>query len=88
MLGVEKSLEVISDVKELVVDAVGLIKGGSFSFLKLGSLFKVASDIQELVVDAKGALPELAELDASEAGKLTEAAYSAVKEIVASLAVK
>jgi hypothetical protein len=86
-LGVQKSLEVITDVEVLVVEVVDLLKSG-VSLSKFGKILTIVGVVQELVADAKEALPELKEVDAAEAGKLAEASYKAVQKIVQALVVK
>lgn len=86
-MGVDKSLEVIEGVKVLVIEGADLLKNG-ISLSKFGKLITIVGIVQELVMDAKGALPEVKELDSVEAGRLTEASYKAVQEIVKSLAKK
>ena len=86
-MGVEKSLEVIEGIKVLVTEGSDLLKNG-ISLSKLGKLISIVGLVQELVMDAKAALPELGDIDSMEAGKLTEASYKAVQEIVKAIAKK
>ncbi len=87
-LGVTKSIEVIQDIQLVALSVSKLFKSGGFSIFRISEILKLVADVQELVSDAQGALPELKDLDAAEVGKLTEASYSAVRNIIAALVVK
>lgn len=81
MAGIAKSVETIQDVGEVVVDVATLVKGG-VSLGNLGHLLAILNDVKELIADARQALPELADVDAAEAGQLATAAYTQIKRIV------
>lgn len=83
--GIDKTLETLDDVGELVADAVTLVKRG----VGLGSLprlLEILRDVQALAEDAPAALPELKDVDAVEAGRIATSAYTQVKKIVAAIA--
>lgn len=84
MAGIDHVLVSIDGIKKLVVDATVMVKDG-ISFGDLPLLFKVLSDLKVLVDNVPDALPEIKDLDPVEAGKVTEAAYVAVKEVLAVL---
>jgi hypothetical protein len=87
-MDVQKSLEVIDDLGELVADAAALIKSGAPLGLEtFKKVFELAMDLKELAADAPDALPELKDLDANEVGQLGAAAFSAVGKILAALKV-
>ncbi len=84
-VGIDKTLETLDDVGELVADAITLVK----RCIGLGSLprlLEILRDVQELAQDAPSALPELTDVDPVEAGKIATAAYIQVKKIVAAIA--
>ncbi len=80
-VGIDKSLAVIGDLKGVIVGSVALIRGG----ISLSQVLMLAGSVNQLVQDSKGALPELSDIDPAEAGKLCEAAYGAVKEVIKAL---
>lgn len=88
-LGIVKTLEVISDLKALAVDGIGLAKSATRGPIGwpalLAAVVKVAGDVKDLVADAPEALPELKEVDPAEAGQLATAAYGLVKDVMAAL---
>ncbi len=85
MAGIDKTLETLEAVGELVVDVVDLMKKG----VGLGSLARLLGVLHDLSLigeDAPGALPELADVDSAEAGRIATTAYVVVKRIVAAVA--
>lgn len=86
MAGIERSLEVFDDLEKIAGQVFGITKQG----LGLGSSLKVLELLRhavELVKDAQAALPELADLDAQESGRLAERAFGLVKAIILSVKV-
>lgn len=91
MLGIVKTLETVADVKAMAIDAIRLAKaaqrGGVLSWPAIfNGVLKIGSDVKELVGDAPLALPELKDVDATEAGTIATAAYDLVKAVVNELA--
>ena len=89
MPGIVETLETIGDFKNLAVDGIALAKAAMRGPLGWGVVFagvlKVVADVKELS-DLASALPELADIDAAEAGQIGSAAYGAVKAIIGALA--
>ncbi len=89
-IGIDKTLETISDLTSLGINAIYLAKAATRGVLGWGQILagvvKVAGDVKELVADAPSALPELKDLDSAEMGVIGSAAYDAVKAIVMALA--
>lgn len=81
MAGIQETLETIQALKELVVDAIDVSKGG-ITFSDLAKLFEIIGDLKDLADSAPKALPELKDLDAGEIGQISAAAYQALREIV------
>jgi hypothetical protein len=88
MPGIVETLETIGDLKNLSVDGIALVKSALRGPLGIGGIFtgvlKVVADVKELA-DAPLALPELKDLDATEAGQIGAASYVCVKAIIAAL---
>ncbi len=84
-LGIAKTLETIGDLKVLAVDGIRLAKTGPFGLSLFTSLLKVVADVKELIADAPAALPELTDLDATEAGQVGSAAYDLVAGVIAAV---
>ena len=80
-LGVGKTLEVFEDLGAVGVVIAGMVKNpmSIMDFFKLMALLNAA---KELIVDLPAALPELADLDASETGMLAGAVYSLVEKLI------
>lgn len=85
MAGIDKTLETLEDVGELVVDVVDLVKRG-VGIGSLGRLFEVVRVLTEVGRDAPMALPELTDVDSAEAGRIASAAYVQIKRIVVAVA--
>lgn len=85
MVGIEHALKSVDAVKALVIDGVKVAKDG-LSLSDLPALFKVLNDVKNVLDHAPQALPELKDLDPTEAGQLTTAAYQAVQEILVAVA--
>lgn len=81
-LSIDKTIKSLDDLGELVLDVMALVKRG-IGLGSLASLVEAVSDLRELSEDLPGALPELADLDASEAARIAAAAYSQLQKIVA-----
>ncbi len=82
MATIDKTLETIDDIGRLVTNVVALMRSG-ITIGTLGRARAIVGDLRELAEDAPGALPELADLDSTEAGRLAAAAYAQVKRILA-----
>lgn len=88
MAGVDKSLEVFSDLSVLAVSGVSVAKafkhgiGLGALLSSVGELLKLGKAVEELVKDVPGALPELVDLDAHESALIGAAAYDLVKKVV------
>lgn len=84
MQGIEHAKKTLEGLGELTCDAVGIVRSG----VGLGSIkkvFEILEDAKVLIYEAPQALPELADLDASECAQLGASAYSVVKRIVESI---
>lgn len=84
-VGIEKTLATIAGLQELATDGIRLVKKGAWGLGSLGSLLEILSDVRVLSVDAVHVLPELADLDAAETGKIGTAAFNLVKAVVAAV---
>lgn len=89
-LPITQTLKTLSDLQTVIVDGVKMAKdaaaGGFGSWAKLFTdVMGVASDVRSVVTDAPGALPELKDVDAAEAGQIATAAYDLVKAVVAAV---
>lgn len=84
-IGIDKTLETLEDVGELVVDVLELAKRG-VGLGSLARLLEILRDVQAVGTDAPAALPELTDIDPVEAGRLATAAYVQVKRIVLAIA--
>lgn len=86
MAGITEILETMEELKELTKDIIDLKKSG----LSLESIPKVVEIVGNVVQlsDAGKAMPEIKDIDATEAGVLMEAAYIHFKELAAYLANK
>lgn len=82
MAGIEKTVECFDDLGNLAVAAIGIVKTGGFSFGSLPKILQAVAQIGELVKDLPGALPELQDLDSTEAAQVGAAAFIMVKKIV------
>ncbi len=85
MIGIEKTLKTIGDLKNLAVDGIKIAKSGPFGLGILTGLLKIAGDIKDVVADAPGALPELKDLDGNESSQIGAAAYDLVSSVVGAL---
>ena len=87
ILGIEKTLEVFDDLGVLAVSGVKIAKAfktgiGLGAILRsLDELLALAKSGQELLKDVPGALPELLDLDSSEAERIGKASYALVKKV-------
>ena len=88
MAGIDKTLEVFSDLKVLAISAVELAKNFKRgmtlpAILKsIDDLLKLGKSVTELVKDLPGALPELVDLDSKESAQIGAAAYDLVKALI------
>jgi hypothetical protein len=85
-VGIDKTLKTVADLQKLAVDGISLVKAGPIGFGSLARLFGILSDIKDVANDAQGALPELKDVDAVEAGQLAAAAYVLVKAVMVAVA--
>jgi hypothetical protein len=89
MSGIVSTLKTIAAIQSISIDAIKTAKdatGGPFKIVKLlGDVARIGDDVKELVADAPAALPELKDIDASEAGQIAEASFGLVKAILAAL---
>ncbi len=85
-VGIDKTLETIADLQKLVVDGLDLVKRGSIGLGSLTRLLGILGDLKELAADAVLVLPELADLDAVETGKIGTAAFTLVKTALSAIA--
>lgn len=85
MAGIEKTVECFDDLGNLAVDVIGIVKTGGLSLTVLPKLLNAVAQIGELVKDLPAALPELADLDSTEAAQIGAAAFGLVKKVVAAL---
>lgn len=83
--GVQHSKALLDQVVILVMDGIHIAKTG-VGLGALTKLYELISAVKSLVEEAPQALPELLDLDSAESGELAQAAYAAVKKIVASVA--
>lgn len=88
MAGVEKTLEVFSDLTVLAVAGVGIAKefkngvGIGAVLGSVGKIVKLGQSVEELIKDLPAAMPELMELDSKECALIGGAAYDLVKKIL------
>lgn len=80
-LGIENALKCVDGLKVLVIDVLDIVDGG-VTLKDLPKLFSLMQDIKLLVDSAPAALPEVKDIDPTEAGQITTAAYAAVKVIL------
>ncbi len=89
-LGITSVLKTIADLQDLAIHGIDLAKAASGGPFALGAILagvvKLAGDVKDLVADAPMALPEMADLDSAEVGKLGSASYDCVKAVLAALA--
>lgn len=84
MAGIENTLETIEDLEHVVVHGVEAFKAGVTSpVTALTALTKMITDGIDLAAEAELVLPELCDLDQEEAGKVGEASYVLVKNVLA-----
>lgn len=87
-LGIDKTLEVFSDLTVLAVSGVEIaktFKGGVGVGSILGSIGKLVAlgkSVEELIKDLPAAMPELLELDAAESSRIGQASYELVRKIM------
>lgn len=79
--GIDHCLALIADVEALGIDAISIIKTGHFGFTAIYRGIKAVSDIYHLLTEAAHVFPELKDLDAVEAGRLTTAGYETIRKI-------
>ncbi len=85
MSGIEKTLESFKDLGDLSVDLIGIFKAGGFSLGSLPKMVDAISKVGELAIEVQAVMPELADLDVSEAGQVGAAAYAFVKKVMSAL---
>lgn len=85
MAGVEKTIECFDDVGAIALDVIDLVKGG-LTLTSIPKALDAVAKVVELAKDAPAALPELADLDSTEAAQIGAAAYSLVKKVLDKLA--
>ncbi len=85
MAGIDETIKSLAELSKLTTDLVGVIKAGGFRLSVLPAVFDMASEIKALVKDIPAALPELADLDAAEAGQVGAAAFSLVKQVIVAI---
>ncbi len=87
-VGIEKSLEVFSDLGLMAVSGVQIaksFKNGIGIGTILGSMTQLVAlgkSVEELVKDLPAALPELVDLDGQEAARIGQAAYDLVRKVL------
>ena len=84
-VGIDKTLETIADLEKLAVDGLDLAKHGPWGLSSLTHLLAILGDLRELAADAVLVLPELADLDSVETGKIGAAAFTLVKTVMAAV---
>lgn len=82
--GIVHTLKMLADVKTLMVDVVHIAKKG-VGIGALKEVFEILSEVKTLIAEAPQTLPELKDLDASEAARLAEASYQMVKDIITAI---
>lgn len=87
MIGVAHVLKVIASLKSIALNVIEALKGG-INLGDLPKIFKLLIDIKDLVDNVPAALPELTDLDSTEAGLVATAAYDLVKSVIAGLGAK
>lgn len=80
-LGIDHSKKVIGDLKVIAIDAVYMAKHLSI-FAALKKLPEVFDQVKDIIGEAPQSLPELKDIDSTEAGQLTSACYDLVKGII------
>lgn len=85
MVGIDKTLATVSDVRELLMDGVALVKAGNLGLGSAQKAIEIAQDLYKLAMDAQGAMPELKDLDVVESARLTAAVYSAVRDVMVAM---
>lgn len=82
MAGIEKTIAAFSEIGNLSVDAIGIVKAGGFKLASLPKLLDALNQINQLIKDAPAALPELQDLDMAEAAQVGAAAFDLVKKVI------
>ncbi len=84
-VGIEKTLATLADLQELAVDGITLAKKGPWGLGSLTRVLEILGDVRSLAADAVQVMPELADLDATETGKIGAAAVTLVKAVMAAV---
>lgn len=82
MTTITNSMKIIADLQALIADVMDLLKAG-VSFSSIPKLLSMLALVKDMISAASNALPELSDLDAAEAGQLSQAAYALVLSIIA-----
>lgn len=79
--GILHTLKMIADVKTLMLDVIQIAKTG----VGMGAVFQVIEmlkGVRVIIGEVPGVVPELKDLDSSEAARLAEASYDIFKSLV------
>ncbi len=82
MQGIDHLREFMCSLDKILISGVKVVKHGS-----IREILHIVSELKDLVKEAPAVLPELKDLDSSEAIELTELAYKIVKDILDAVAV-
>lgn len=85
MPGVEHTIASIQALDKILIDLVLISKQG-VSFSNFSQLLKLLADVKVFADNAKSALPEIEDVDLSEAGELAMAGFILAKDVM--LAIK
>lgn len=84
-LGIVKSKEVLADLGVVAVGVIGIVKAG-LGLRSITKLLAILDEAKDVIENAPKALPELADVDAAEAGELATVCYNLVKSVVLAVA--
>ncbi len=86
MADIQNCVAVIDDLEKVCLDIVGVVKAGGGWFAVLGAVFTIANDAKDIVARAPALLPEVKDIDPTEAGVLTQKAYELVLNVLKAVA--
>lgn len=79
--GIDHTLESLEDLNIIIDRVIELVKGG-LTLPKMGKVIELINASSDFIADLDDCLPELMDLDAGEAGRLTTKCYEIVKNAI------
>jgi hypothetical protein len=79
--GILHTLKMMADIKALMLDVIQIAKSG-VGIGAIKQVLEILSSVKQIISEAPATLPELKDLDSSEAGRLAEASYEMIKDII------